>query len=65
MFGRNATLHLGRSHARAVIPAVLELMAQGRLAPEQVTTQLAPLDDAPLALRRHAVGEDTKTVLVE
>ena len=65
MFGRNATLHLGRSHARAVIPAVLELMAQARLAPEQVTTQLAPLDDAPSALRRHAVGEDTKTILVE
>jgi alcohol dehydrogenase len=65
MFGRNATLHLGRSHARAVIPAVLDLMVQGRLAPELVTTQLAPLDEAPLALHRHAIGEDTKTILVE
>jgi alcohol dehydrogenase len=65
MFGRNATLHLGRSHARAVIPQVLALMEEARLAPEQVTTQLAPLDDAPMALRRHAIGEDTKTILVE
>jgi alcohol dehydrogenase len=65
MFGRNATLHLGRSHARAVIPAVLELMVDDRLAPEQVTTQLAPMDSAPAAVRRHATGEDTKTILVE
>jgi alcohol dehydrogenase len=65
MFGRNATLHLGRSHARAVIPAVLELMAQARLAPELVTTQVAALDDAPHAVRRHALGADTKTILVE
>jgi alcohol dehydrogenase len=64
MFARNATLHLGRSHPRAVIPAVLQLMTDGRLAPELVTTQLAALDDAPRALRRHALGEDAKTVLV-
>jgi alcohol dehydrogenase len=65
MFARNATLHLARSHARAVIPDVLALMADGRLAPEHVTTQLAPIDDAPRALRRHALGGETKTVLVE
>ena len=65
MFARNVTLHLGRSHARALIPDVLALMADGRLAPEAVTTQLASLDDAPRALRRHATGEDTKTILVE
>jgi alcohol dehydrogenase len=65
MLARNATLHLGRSHARALIPAVLDLMAQGRLAPELVTTQLAGLDDAPRALHQHAIGEDTKTILVE
>lgn len=40
-------------------------MAQGRLAPELVTTQLAALDDAPRALHRHAIGEDTKTILVD
>jgi alcohol dehydrogenase len=65
MFARNVTLHLARSHARAVIPDVLALMTDGRLQPERVTTQLASLDDAPRVLRRHAVGEDTKTVLVE
>jgi hypothetical protein len=40
-------------------------MAQGRLAPELVTTQLAVLDDAPRALHQHAIGEHTKTILVE
>jgi hypothetical protein len=40
-------------------------MTKARLAAEQVTTQLAPLDNAPRGLRRHAIGEDTKTILVE
>lgn len=40
------------------------VIAAGRLAPGEVTTQLAPLDDAPAALRRHALGGDTKTILV-
>jgi alcohol dehydrogenase len=65
MFARNATLRIARSHARALIPDVLALMADGRLAPERVTTQLAALDDAPRALRRHAEGEETKTILTE
>jgi alcohol dehydrogenase len=65
LFGRNATLHLGRTHARAIIPKVLALIVAGRLAPQAVTTHLAPLDDAPRALREHVSGEATKTILTE
>jgi alcohol dehydrogenase len=42
MFGRNATLIVARSHARALIPGVLALISDGKLAPERVTTLLAP-----------------------
>jgi alcohol dehydrogenase len=65
MYARNATYHVSRTHARALIPAVLELMSAGKLSPELVTTDLAALDDAPRALRDHATGEATKTMLVE
>ncbi len=65
MFGRNATFHVGRSHARAIIPRVLELMVADELHPELVTTDVAALDDAPRALHAHVTGEATKTVVVE
>lgn len=65
MFGRNVTLHIGRSHARALIPDVLELVDSGKLRPELVTTDLAPLDDAPRAITEHMHGDATKTILVE
>lgn len=65
MYGRNATYHLSRAHARTVIPHVLDLMSAGRLRPELVTTDVEPLDDAPAAIRRHVLGEATKTILVE
>jgi len=64
LYGRNATFHVSRTHARAVIPQVLALVAARRLAPERVTTHVADLDDAPRALREHVVGGATKTVLV-
>jgi len=63
MYGRNVTLHIGRTHARTVIPAVLELVAAGRLHPEQVTTRVADFDDAPRALAEHVHSQATKTVL--
>ncbi len=63
MYIRNVTLHLGRTHARALIPDVLELMTDGRLRPELVTSAVAPLDDAPAALREHLLGRGVKTVL--
>ena len=65
MYFRNATLHVGRTHARALMPAVLELMTKGDLRPEAVTTTVAALDDAPSVLREHFLGgESVKTVLV-
>jgi alcohol dehydrogenase len=64
MFGRNVTCRIARSHARAVIPQVLELMQDSRLSPELVTTDVAPIDEAPRAIRRHVLGDATKTVLV-
>ncbi|MFH8556187.1 alcohol dehydrogenase catalytic domain-containing protein [Streptomyces celluloflavus] len=63
MYGHNATLHVGRTHARALIPGVLALMADGRLRPQDVITELSALDDAPRTLGRHIRGDATKTVL--
>jgi len=65
MYGRNATYHVGRTHSRALIPEVLDLMTRGRLRPEDVTTRVAPLDDAPRVLHEHIVGDGTKTILTE
>lgn len=65
LYGRNATLHVGRTHARAIIPYVLELISDGRLQPERVTTHRGVLDDAPRVLREHVTGTATKTILTE
>jgi alcohol dehydrogenase len=64
MFARNVTLSVSRSHARGVLPEVLTLIADGRISPGEVTTTLAPFEDAPAVLRDHLTGTDTKTVLV-
>jgi alcohol dehydrogenase len=65
MYVRNATLHVGRTHARALIPEVLDLMTNGGLRPETVTTTVGQLDDAPRALHEHLRnGDSVKTVLV-
>ena len=63
MYGRNVTLHFGRTHARALIPEVLELLASGRLDPQPLITNVAPLEDAPRALGEHFRGGGVKTVL--
>jgi alcohol dehydrogenase len=63
MYVRNATLHIGRTHTRHLIPQVLDLMLDGRLDPESVITSVASLDDAPFALREHFLGGGVKTVL--
>jgi alcohol dehydrogenase len=65
MYVRNATLHVGRTHARALMPDVLDLIASGRLRPERVTTCVAALDEAPSALSEHVRDpRSVKTVLV-
>jgi threonine dehydrogenase-like Zn-dependent dehydrogenase len=45
------------------MPAVLELIAAGRLDPRLVITNVAPLEDAPGALGEHFRGGGVKTVL--
>lgn len=61
---RNITLHIGRSHVRSVMPAVLDLIASGALRPESVTTSVASFDDAPTALREHCRDDALKTILL-
>ena len=63
MYGRNATLTIARTHARALIPEVLALITSGRLQPERVTTTVASIDDAPAVLAEHVRGGSTKTIL--
>lgn len=63
LYGRNVTLRVSRSHVRTLIPDVLELMQQGRLRPERVTTVTGPLDQAPQLLREHYTGGGVKTIL--
>ncbi len=63
LYGRNATLHVGRTHTRALIPAVLALVAGGGLRPQDVTSGYGRLDDAPQVLAEHFFGGGVKTVL--
>jgi alcohol dehydrogenase len=65
MYGRNMTLHVGRTHARALIPRVLALMARGDLRPLDVSTRVAPIDEAPAVLAEHFRGGVIKTILTE
>ena len=60
MYTRGCTLHTGRVHARATIPAVLDLVATGRLEPERVTSAVVGFDDAADAL----ADPPTKLILV-
>jgi alcohol dehydrogenase len=62
MYGRNITLRVGRVHARAVIPGLLEMIASGRLHPERVITNVVPFDEAPQGLAEHIHSDATKTV---
>jgi alcohol dehydrogenase len=65
MYGRNMTLHVGRTHARALIPRVLELMRQGDLRPLEVSTRVASIEEAPAVLAEHFRGGVIKTILTE
>jgi alcohol dehydrogenase len=63
LYGRNASFHIGRTNARALMPEVLELIAAGRFRPERVISTHGAMDDAPRLLSRHYRGGDIKTVL--
>jgi len=64
MYIRNVTLHFGRTHARALMPQVLEMLAAGTLDPRPIVTTVASLQDAPAAIGQHVRSDDVKTVLV-
>jgi len=59
MYATDATLRLGVSHARALIPEVLEFVAASGFPAEDVTTVLGDWDDAPTAY----AARTTKVVL--
>jgi alcohol dehydrogenase len=59
MYATSATLHLGVSHARALLPEVLEFVARTGFAAERVTTLAAGWEDAPTAY----LARTTKVVL--
>jgi alcohol dehydrogenase len=63
MYTRNVALHFGRTHARALMPEVLELLASGRLDARAVVSNVASFEDAPAAIAEHVRGEGIKTVL--
>jgi threonine dehydrogenase-like Zn-dependent dehydrogenase len=62
-YAHNVTAHISRVNVRAVIPQVLQLMSTGGLRPETVTTTVAAIEDAPIALREHYFAGAIKTIL--
>lgn len=50
MYTTGVHFHIGRAQARPAIPAILELVAEGRLRPELVTSRVAAWEDAPQAV---------------
>jgi len=50
LYSRGVHLHIGRAMARPAIPAILDLVAAGRLRPQVVTSATVAWDDAPQAL---------------
>jgi alcohol dehydrogenase len=63
MYVRKVSLHVGRTSARPLMPAVLSLIQQGKLRPQDVISTHASLDAAPTALREHFLGGGAKAVL--
>jgi threonine dehydrogenase-like Zn-dependent dehydrogenase len=50
LYTRGVHLHIGRAMARSVMPAILDLVAAGRLRPQLVTSATLAWDHAPQAL---------------
>jgi alcohol dehydrogenase len=59
MYVTGVTLRTGRCHARPAIPSILELIEQGKLRPELITSNTVPWADLPQAL---VAGGYTKLV---
>jgi threonine dehydrogenase-like Zn-dependent dehydrogenase len=50
LYTRGVHLHIGRVMARPAIPAILDLLAAGRLRPQLIASMNVPWEDAPQAL---------------
>lgn len=50
MYGIGVHFHTGRAQVRPAIPAILDMVAAGRLRPELVTSNVVDWDDAPDAM---------------
>jgi threonine dehydrogenase-like Zn-dependent dehydrogenase len=50
LYSRGVELHIGRAMVRPSIPAILDLVAAGRMRPQLVTSATVSWDDAPQAL---------------
>ena len=55
MYTLGIHLHVGRCHAAALLPEVMELIGAGRLRPEAVTTRVVDWEDAPSAFLEPAI----------
>jgi threonine dehydrogenase-like Zn-dependent dehydrogenase len=53
MYTKGIRFHTGRVHARPAMPAILELVRDGRFQPERVTAETASWDDAAEAVAGH------------
>lgn len=60
MYTRGVTFRTGRVNARAVIPAVVDLILEGRIHPEMITAATVAWDDAAEAL----ANLEAKTVVI-
>jgi alcohol dehydrogenase len=49
MYTRGVTFHVSRADARRFLPAVADLVADGRFQPLVVPTTIAPWEEAPRA----------------
>jgi len=55
MYTLGITFSVGRAHAAALLPAVMPLIAEGRLRPQDVTTRVVDWEDAPRAYLEPAI----------
>jgi threonine dehydrogenase-like Zn-dependent dehydrogenase len=60
MYTRGMSFHIGRAQARPTIPAILELVLEGRLRPELVTSRVVDWEEAP-----EAIGQAERKLVIE
>ncbi|MGO4613423.1 hypothetical protein AB4305_04570 [Nocardia sp. 2YAB30] len=64
MYATSATLEIGVSNVRPVLPDLLKFVAHTGFPAEQVTTMLADWEDAPHAYGAHAYGAHTTELVL-